>query len=204
MLNIFTTKNEFLVSQNYELAEFLGFESRNKYQVLDENNRKVMYVAEQQKGILGFLFRQWFGHWRPFDLHFFDENRQPVMEAVHPFGFIFQKLHVYDKAGALIGSFQQRFAFFRRHFDVLNERGEVIMEVRTGIVFITNWSFPFFRQGREVASVTKKFSGLFTELVTDKDNFLVKFNDPQLNLKERSLVIAAAVFIDLLYFELKQ
>ena len=185
------------------MAELFGFETRNKYQVLDEQNRQVMFVAVQQKGMLEFFFRQWFGHWRPYDLHFFDENRQPVMEARHPFGFIFQKLFVYDKTGALLGSFRQRFAFFRRHFDVMNEHNDVIMEVRTGLVFITNWTFPFFRQGREVASVAKKFSGLFTELVTDKDNFLVKFNDPELNLKERSLVIAAAVFIDILYFETK-
>jgi uncharacterized protein YxjI len=201
MLPIFTAKNEFLVSQTREIAEYFGFETRNKYKVLD-GEHQVMYVAEQQKGILGFLFRQWFGHWRPYDLHFFDENRTQVMTAEHPFGFFFQKLFVYDSGGDLIGSLHQRFSLFRRSFDVQNAQGKVIMEVRTGVVFFTKWNFPFMRGGLEVANVTKKFSGLFTELITDRDNFAVKFNG-QLSLPERSLVVAAAVFIDLLYFEVK-
>jgi hypothetical protein len=54
-----------------------------------------------------------------------------------------------------------------------------------------------------VATVEKKWSGLLTEAFTDKDNFAVKYDDPNLSNEERQLVLAAALFIDLQYFERK-
>ena len=49
----------------------------------------------------------------------------------------------------------------------------------------------------------KKWSGLLAEAVTDKDNFLVDFGNGPLGENERRLVLAAALFIDLQYFERK-
>src|SRR5688572_26205255 len=49
------SQNELYVRQSHELAELLGFETRNKYGIYTSDQRQVGFVAEQSKGILGFL-----------------------------------------------------------------------------------------------------------------------------------------------------
>lgn len=193
-------KNLF-VKQIRELAEFFGFETRNKFAILDENQNQVGFAAEQQKGFWGFIGRQFLGHWRPFDIQIFDSQRQPVVRARHPFRFFFQRLEVYDNGTEFIGVIQQRWAIFRKKFDVRDRNGQVILQVSSP--FFKFWTFPFMRQGRQAAVVEKRWSGIFTELFSDKDTFHIEFNDAVLTETERRLILAAALFIDLQYFETK-
>ncbi len=196
-----TQQTSILVHQIHEVAEFFGFETRNKYEILDKTGNRIGYAAEQHKGVMAFIMRQWFGHWRPFELHIFDAQRQLIMTAKHPFRWFFQRLEVKDAEGNFIGALQQRFAILEKRFDVEDQLGKVIMEVQSP--FWRLWTFPFMSKGREVATVEKKWSGLFTEFLTDKDNFLVQFKNPYLDNKQRCLLVAAALFIDLQYFENK-
>ena len=187
------------VRQRFELGEMFGFESRNKYAVVSESGAQVAFAAEQQKGFFGFVFRQTLGHWRTFDIHFFTPERTPFMIARHPFRWFFQRLEVYDEAGALIGAIQRRFSIFTKRFDVQDATGRVIMEVSSP--FWRLWTFPFMAGGAEVACVKKKWSGLLTEAFTDKDNFAVELGN--LDENQRRLVLAAAIYIDLMFFEKK-
>jgi uncharacterized protein YxjI len=189
------------VRQTFEAAELFGFETRNKYQVLDERQSLIAFAAEQRKGIIGFLLRQYLGHWYKFDVHFFGPDRQPFLIAKHPFRWFFQRIELHDLQGKLIGALQKRFSILTKRFDVENEQGQVILEVASPVWKI--WSFGFTRHGRQAAMVRKKWSGLFAEAFTDKDNYLVEFEDPSMSEDERRLVMVAAVFIDLLYFETK-
>ncbi len=189
------------IKQVFELGEIFGFETRNKYRILDETGRDLAFAAEQQKGILGFLFRQYLGHWRSFEIHFFSADRQQFMTARHPFRWFFQRLEVVDRDERLVGAIERRFAILSKSFHVENEMGQTVMEVSSP--FWRVWTFPFFRQGREVARISKKWSGLGSELFTDRDNFLVEYLDSNLPERERSLVLAASIYIDLMYFKRK-
>lgn len=189
------------VQQRHEMGEWLGFETRNKYQIVNEQQQPVGFAAEQQKGIFGFLARQFLGHWRRFEIHFFDQSRKEFMIAIHPFRLFFQRLEVYDTNRQLIGAIQQRFSILTKRFDVQNARGMTVMEVSSPIWKI--WTFPFMHREKQVACIQKKWSGLFSEALTDKDNFMVEFNDPSLSNAERNLVLAASIFVDLQYFENK-
>ena len=198
LLNI----SKVLVRQRKELAELFGFETRNKYEISDDQGNVIGFCAEQQKGLLGFLFRQFVGHWRSFELHFFDENRNTFMTSVHPFRFFFQEFEVFDSRLMTLGFVKQRWGILRKKFDVQNSRGEVIFEMRSG--FFQFWTFPFFDlQGFEKAVIKKKWSGLLTEMFLDADHFMVLFSDSRLTQEERSLILAASVFTDLQYFEKK-
>jgi hypothetical protein len=64
------------------------------------------------------------------------------------------------------------------------------------------WTFPFLRGGRQVGVIEKKWSGFLTESMTDRDRFMVRFT-PELSDQERALLVAAGIFVDLLYFEHK-
>ena len=199
---LLTSAQMLVLRQRKELAELFGFETRNKYEIFSQTGTSIGFAAEQQKGILGMLLRQVLGHWRRFDLHVFDSSRQPVMTARHPFRFFFQRMEVFETAtNRPLGALQQRFAFLHKKFDVESPDGHIIMQVASPLWRI--WTFPFTRGGQECAVITKKWSGSLTEVFTDADNFVVHFADPALKADERKLLLAAALFIDLQYFERK-
>jgi uncharacterized protein YxjI len=200
MLAIVQQSSEIMIVQKRELVELFGIETRNKYSI-EVNGAPFAFAAEQGKGGLAFLARMFFGHWRTFEIHFFDNTRQLVLRALHPFRFLFQRLEVSNAEGRLLGSIQQRFAVFSKRFDVSDAAGRLLLSVKSPLW--RPWTFAFQRDGRELARVEKKWSGMLQEAFTDADRFRVAFESPELNLDERSLVLAAGIFIDLQYFEQK-
>jgi len=196
-----TDYTQLFVSQKFEAGELFGFETRNKYQILDDKKNPIAFAAEQRKGIFGFLLRQYFGHWYKFDVHFFNANRDLTFIAHHPFRWFFTRIELKDTQGKQIGAIQKRFSLLTKRFDVENDQGLVILEVASPIWKL--WTFIFKHQGQDVAAVKKKWSGLLSEAFTDKDNFIVEFTQTSMSEEERLLVLASAVFVDLLYFEKK-
>lgn len=200
MLSIVAHSSELMIVQKRELAELFGIETRNKYSI-EVNGAPFAFAAEQGKGGLAFLARMFMGHWRTFEIHFFDNARQLVLRAVHPFRFFFQRLEVSAADGRLLGAIQQRFAVFSKRFDVSDANGRLLLSVASPLW--RPWTFAFERDGRELARVEKKWSGMLQEAFTDADRFRVAFEAPELNADERALVLAAGIFIDLQYFERK-
>jgi uncharacterized protein YxjI len=196
-------KSKYIVRQKIEPLEFLGFETRNKYQVLEESGAPALFVAEQNKSLLGALARQFFGHRQRLNLFIFDTNKQKVLEIFHPFTFFFQRLHIHDGHGKLLGKCIHRFGILRRRIDLVDANDNLVMQVETPIAFFVNWNYPIFRNGRLVAQVDKKFSGVLQEMFTDADNFLISFQDAAMEASQRSLVLGAAILVDLLFFEAK-
>ena len=84
---------------------------------------------------------------------------------------------------------------------MLGPDGSVWFSMRSG--FFSFWTFPFYSGGTEQAVIEKKWSGGLTELFTDADNFRVSFLNSSLSEEERALILAAAIFVDLQYFERK-
>jgi hypothetical protein len=205
-LSIFAEKLKTVSSvkivQRRELAEFFGFETRNKYEIRLPDDQPIGFAAEQNKGFLGFLARQMLGHWRSFEIHIYDVNRQLQVTARHPFRIWFQRLEIFHEPGdRLIGALQQRFSILYKKFDIENEQGQVVMSVASPLWRI--WTFEFKWMERVRATIRKKWSGFFREALLDADRFEIEFNDPSLKSDERSLLVAAAIFVDLQYFERK-
>ncbi|HLV67868.1 MAG TPA: phospholipid scramblase-related protein [Polyangiaceae bacterium] len=200
VLAVLSRSTELHVIQRKELVELLGFESRNKYSIQLDGS-ELLFAAEQGKGGLAFLARMFLGHFRRFEIHFFDAARRMVMRAVHPFRWFFQRLEVELGDGRVLGAVQQRFALLSKRFDVEDAQGNVLLRVSSPIW--RPWTFVFLRNEAEVARVEKKWSGLLGEAFTDADRFRVLFSAYDLRPDERALVLAAALFIDLQYFERK-
>lgn len=190
---------ELHVVQRKELAELFGYESRNKYEIR-LGGQPWLYAVEQGRDFLGMLMRQFLGHARTFEIHVFDTARTQLLRIVHPFRFFFQRLDVFGAAGESIGAIQQRFSIFHKRFDVLDPSGRVLLEVASPIW--KPWTFTFREGGQDRAVVEKKWSGLGKELFTDADNFRVGFS-AGLAQPTKILVLAAALFVDLQYFEHK-
>jgi uncharacterized protein YxjI len=199
-LALLQNTTEIAVVQKREIAELFGFETRNKY-VIQINDAPFAFAAEQGKSGLDILARLFLGHWRRFEIHFFDAARRLVFRAVHPFRFFFQRLEIEAADGRPIGAIQQRFALFSKRFDVLDPNETVILTVSSPLW--RPWTFAFERHGSEVARIEKKWGGVLTEAFTDADRFRILMPRPELSLEERMLVLAAAIFVDLQYFERK-
>lgn len=200
LLSIVQQSSELTIVQKRELAELFGLETRNKY-AIEVNGAPFAFAAEQGKGGVEFLARMFLGHWRTFEIHFFDNTRALVLRAVHPFRFFFQRLEVSAADGRPLGAIQQRFSLLYKRFDVLDPAGRLLLKVASPLW--RPWTFAFERDGRELALVQKRWSGMLQEAFTDADRFRVVFESPELGLDERALVLAAGIFIDLQYFERK-
>ncbi len=190
-----------IIRQRRELAELFGFETRNKYEILAETGELVGFAAEQ-KSFFGVLLRQMVGHWRIFEVHFFDNQKHLLAIARQPFRFFFQRLDIRLPNDQRVGAIQQRFAIFKKRFDVHDASGHIVFTMSSP--FWTFWTFRFFdRGGTEVARIEKKWSGLLSEMFTDRDNFRLQLGSPGLSGHQRYLLLAAAIFIDINYFERK-
>ncbi len=200
-LQTLAQSNSVYVKQKFELAEIFGFETRNRYQIQSEDGQQFGYCAEPKIGFLDAIMRQFLGHWRVFNLVGTDMNNQQVFRAYHPFRWFFQRLDVFGAGDRPVGSLQQRFAWFNKKFDFLDSRDRVVMTMTSPIWKI--WTFPIKKGSREVSVIEKKWSGITKELFTDADNFRVRFTDAKLTADERLLLLAGALFVDLLYFETK-
>lgn len=198
---VLSQHSHMLVKQRHELAEWFGFETRNKYEILAASGQSLGFAAEQGKGILGLMMRQILGHWRSFELHFYTPDRQEFMRASHPFRWYFQELIVQDGQGRGLGRVVKRFSILSKRFALYDALGNVIMEVSSPIWKI--WTFPFMRQGKLAAVVKKKWTGLLREAFTDKDTFSIEIEDPTLSEDLRRLLLAAALYVDIMYFEKK-
>lgn len=194
-------RKEVIVKQVFEGFELLGYETRNKYSIQTIEGSSIGYAAEQQKGVFNFLFRQFLGHFRKFDIHFFNNQKEETFMAHHPFRWYFQRLEINTPSGEKVGVLEKRFSMLSKKFDVQDSNGRVILEMRSPIWKF--WTFPFFYKNQEVARVEKKWTGLLAESFTDKDTFLVKFNKEDLSESERQVILATSVFIDLQFFEKK-
>ena len=197
----FKQHTQIMVRQRRELAEWFGFETRNKYEFCASDGTPLAFAAEQGKGILGFIFRQYFGHWRSYNIVFFDPSRQEFMKAAHPFRWYFREFSVFIQNNRNIGKVVKVFSIFSKKFEVRDELNNLIFEVSSPIWKL--WTFPFLTAGRQRAQIQKKWTGLLAEAFTDKDSFMIQLQDSSLTENQRKLILVAALYIDLSYFEHK-
>jgi uncharacterized protein YxjI len=189
------------VQQVFEGFELLGFETRNKYKILDENQRPVAFAAEQATGFGGALMRQFFGHWRSFRVIIFNEKKERTYQLHFPFRWFFKTLFLSEANGRMIGRMEERFAFFRKKFDVYDIHGALLAQINSS--FFKFWTFEFFDRGRSIGKIEKRWSGMMSELFTDKDNFVVSYQDPNLSTDMKALMLATCLMVDIVYFEKK-
>ena len=191
------------VQQVYEGFEIvLGWETRNKYRILDEAMRPIAFAAEEKTGMGGALMRQFFGHWRSFKMQIFDEKHQQTFEVDFPFRWFFKTLILRDMNGKELGYLQQRWALFRKKFDIHDDSDRVIARINSP--FFKIWTFDVRFGSRKLGTIQKKWGGVLGEFFTDKDNYVVSYADPNLTFEVKSLMLAMTLMVDIVYFENNQ
>ena len=190
--------NALIVSQKKEWGEVLtGFETKNKYVVLDSSGERL-YIAVEEGGST--LLRIFFKALRPFEINVLTFDGKSILKLKRPFRFFFHKLYVLDSHGTLLGTIERQFSILRRIYSVLNNSGEEIFQLFGPILH--PWTFEVRKDYREYGKITKKWSGLLKESFTDADNFSVTFPDDW-DITLKALLLGAVFLIDFVHFENK-
>jgi len=185
-------------TQKFEIAEIMGFETRNRYLIKTDNGQQFGYCAEPNLGFGDAFMRGFFGYWRIFNVVGNDMNNEQVFRAHHPFPWFFQRLDVFGAGDRPVGSLQQRFAWFKTKFDLLDTRERVVMTMTSPLWAIENGTFLIKKGSRDVSVIERTWSGLIKEFFTNADNFRVRYTDAKLTADEKLLLLASAVFIELI------
>ena len=187
---------ELYVRQEVEGLEVLtDFETRNRYSIRTPGGEQILYAFEES----GTLSRALLKSHRPLDIHVVDSRNANLITASRSFFWFLSHLHVRDGAGEPVGSMQRRISFLTRRFDLLDATGSVVAEVR-GPIF-RPFTFMVYRQGQEVGRVTKQWSGMGREMFTDADTFKIEVDTSRTEREFALLMLAAAIAIDLDFFE---
>lgn len=188
------------VLEGFEVV--LGFETRNKYRIFDDNMQPIAYAAEATEGIFGHLSRLFLKHWRTFKVNIYSHERELMYVAKFPFRWFLKTMILEDHHGKSVGHMEQRFAIFSKKFDVYDSQGVLLANIKSPL--LKAWTFEFMDHGRKVGTVQKKWSGGLTEIFTDKDNFVVSYAQPDLTLETKAMMLATCLMVDIIYFENNQ
>ncbi len=184
------------VSQKKEWGEILsGFETKNKYAVMDGMGQ-TLYLAAEDGG--SFLLRTLLKGYRPFTVVVVDPQGQEVLRVKRPFRFIFQRAEIFDAQGELLGTVEKQFTLMRRVYTVSNAQGEEIFQLFGPI--LKPWTFQIRNGEVEYGKITKKWSGLMKEGFTDADNFGILFPEDW-DVRLKALFMGIVFLIDFVHFE---
>jgi uncharacterized protein YxjI len=198
-LPVLAQAQSLVVRQQKELLEvFTDFETKNRYVVQLPDGQPALYAAETGGGAMAFLTRSFLKSRRPFTMRLLDTYGAVALVLERPWTWFFSELEVRDGQGRLLGTIDQRFAFFARRFSVRDASGRELAQLHGP--FFRPWTFRVMQGGAEVGRITKQWSGLLREAFTDADTFGVQLG-PGMDPRLRTLALAATFLIDFLYFE---
>jgi uncharacterized protein YxjI len=196
--------NEIFIRQVKEWGEILsGFETSNKYKVLNSKGEQVAFLAERGGGIWKFLMRQVFRSHRNLEISVFSNTNQEILSLHRPFYWFFSDMFINEGPNRNIGLVRSRFALLSHTFELIDERGKVFGFVKAPRLRFWNWKFTIYDASEnEVGVISKNWGGLLREMFTDADQFGVQL--PAWSWEQRAILFASAVTIDLDFFENKK
>ena len=195
----------FLIRQRTEGLELIGCEGANSYDILDWNGRRAFFARERLGGFWQQFSRQFGGHTvNAFVVDVFDEAGRPVLTLSHPSSWWMQRIEVYSGHGRYLGSFEQCFTWLNKKMLIKGADGRPRMEMDSQ--FLSPWQHSFSRTTAphppvQLARVEKQWEGVLRELFTDADTFRLTYESGACDVEDRALLLGAALFIDLVWFE---
>ena len=174
-----------------------GFATCNKYRILDKDGQECGFIAEKSGGILGALMRLVLRNHRPMSIMVWNKNEEEVLRIRRPFYFLWSNIRVFHHRHR-VGNVRRRFSIMKNYYGIHRRTGKIIARIKN-----EHMSRRFSivdSSGSEIGIVKKEMGPLKKELFTDSDRFFVGFPSDW-NSEDKSLLLAAAVTIDMDFFE---
>lgn len=196
--SIVADRRRVMVHQMHEWGEILlGFESKNRFELNDEDGTRLGLAAEEAKGFGAWFLRNIFGRCRKASIHIYDPDGNKIGRGEKPFRWYFHRMEAFD-GDQKIGAIQRKFSLLHRKFVIENAAGQEVLEIYSPLFRI--WTFKLLFQGNEVGRISKKWGGMLKEMFTDADIFGVEC-DPNVPTEIRKVLLIATFLIDFTCFE---
>lgn len=187
------------ISQDLEQLEaFTGIEQKNSYFLQNQNGEPLFQAEETDSSFFSNTFLE---AARPFTIHIQNQNQDKILQVERPWRWYFDCVRVLNPDGSQIGYIEKNFTLLQKEFSVHKGTGNGQMSnyTITGPIF-SPWTFNIKKGNREVGKITKEWSGVGKEMITDEDNFGVEFS-PDMDEEDKKLLLGAVFLIDFRYFE---
>ena len=192
------TVEQLVIQQRKEWGEILsGFDTKNKYEVSDQDGNSLYYAAEVGGSM---LLRLILKARRPFTVMVVDSDNRSIIEVRRRFRFYFHEADIVNDDGQLLGRITKRFNLLRRVYSITDASGEAIFQLFGPL--LKPWTFYIMQNDVEQGKITKKWSGLGKETFTDADNFGITF-PRNWTPSTKALFLGATFLIDFVHFEKK-
>lgn len=189
-------RNLFLVKEHVG-----AFRASSNYDILDpETGDIILRCGEPNLGWITKIFR--FTKYKrntPFHLCVTTPEGETVVQVQRGISLFRSDVDVHDGEGERLGRFRQKWFSIGGSFSVLGGQDQPICELKGKW---TGWNFRFLSGTTELASVTKKWSGIGKELFTSADNYILTIDESiPAGHPIRKLILAAVLSIDLVLKE---
>jgi len=196
--SIVANRRRVMVHQMHEWGEILlGFESKNRFELNDEDGTRLGLAAEEAKGVGAWFLRNIFGRCRKASIHIYDPDGNRVGRGEKPFRWFFHRMEAFD-GDQKIGAIQRKWSLLHRKFVIENAAGQEVLEIYSPLFRI--WTFKLLFQGNEVGRISKKWGGMLKEMFSDADIFGVEC-DENVPVEIRKVLLIATFLIDFTCFE---
>jgi len=201
--------DQLIIKQQVEILEAVtGFETQNKYKVLNSIGQDVFFAKEDTDC----CNRQCCGPGRSFDMNILNNQMLEVMHLYRPlrcqsccFPCCLQELEVQSPPGTIIGTVEQEWSIFHPRFVIKDQSGEPVLKI-TGPFCVweccsdVDFEITTISNDQKIGKISKQWSGLGKEVFTDADNFGINF-PMDLDVKVKATLLGATFLIDFMYFE---
>lgn len=208
-LEYLASVDQLLVKQKVEgLEAFTGYETNNKYEVLNSLGQRVFYAVEDTCCCT----RNCCGHHRPWDIKILNNQSKEVMHLSRGLRCncclcpcCLQKVTVEAPPGNVIGYVSQAWSLCKPRYKIQTANEETVLRVKGpcctwnlcgDIEFDVTTADETSFCGR----ITKQWSGLAKEAFTDADNYGISF-PMDLDVNVKAVLVGAVFLIDFMYFE---
>jgi uncharacterized protein YxjI len=190
-------KNLFFIKEHVKV-----FKAANSFDVFDPETKQLIFQCQEEN--LGFFTKFFrftdYKRMTPFNMEVKTPEGQRLLTVRRGVSIFLSTVEVLDERNTIIGKFKQQFFSIGGKFEVLDasERPLCMLKGKW-----TSWDFKFIsNDGKEFATVTKKWSGIGKELFTSADNYILQIS-PEVPADHplRLLILAAVMCIDLVLKE---
>jgi uncharacterized protein YxjI len=158
-----------------------------------------LFEAEEEGGSMATILTRFFlTALRPFTMHLFSKEGTGLFKLKRPFRFYFHELDISKSNGAPLGKIKRRFSILRRIYSVLDRNDNEIFQLFGPILH--PWTFQIKKGSQQIGKITKKWSGLLKEAISDADNFGITF-PKGIELSQKAILLGAVFLIDFVHFE---
>jgi uncharacterized protein YxjI len=191
-MNPILNKNLFFVKEHVGF-----FKASSNFDIYDPQTQQVvMECREERLGFFTKLFR--FSDYKrmtPFEIDIKTPSGEQLITVKRGVSIFLSTVEVLDERNLVIGKFKQKFFSIGGKFEVLDANERPLCMLKGSW---TSWDFRFMSaDGKEFATVTKKWSGFGKEFFTSADNYVLQIsNEVPENHPLRQLILAAVMCID--------